>query len=231
MRIAVLDDYQGVALPAPTGRRSPTTRAPSHGRGVPRPRQRRGRARRAARALRRRRRHARAHPALGRRSSTALPRLRLHRHHRPAQPVHRRRGRDRARGITVCGTESLRHRHRPSSPGPSILGLRPPARPRGHAPCAPAAGRRPSAATSPAHTLGLLGLGRIGIAGRRGRPRLRHGRRRLEPEPHRRARRGGRASGRPRSTSVLVRRPTSSSIHLRPRRRHPRPGRRSASWR
>ena len=62
-------------------------------------------------------------------------------------------------------------------------------------------------------TLGVLGLGRLGSRMARDRARLRHGRRRLEPEPHRRARRGGRRRRSSPRTSCS-RAPTCVTIHL-----------------
>ena len=102
----------------------------------------------------------------------------------------------RARGITVCGTASrARAAGRADVGADAGAGQTRRARAR-RVPRRTGRGRARSAATSQGRRLGLLGLGKIGEPRRAGGPRVRHGRRGVEPEPHARARRrGGRAAG------------------------------------
>ena len=117
----------------------------------------------------------------------------------------------RARGITVCGTESLA-----SAPAELtwalILGL---AR---HLPTEGdnlRSGRWQSTVGLglAGRTLGVIGLGRIGSRVAAVGARLRHGRGRVEPAPHRRAGRGGRAR-RAVDLDDLLRRSDVVSLHL-----------------
>ena len=153
-RIAVLDDYQSVAADFADWSTRPRAR---RRRRVPRPPRRRGRARRAAR-----RPSTSSSPcASGRRSRAALlerlPNLRL-----LVTTGRRNASIDVAaateRGITVCGTGLARHRHRRADVGADPRRRRATSR-RRTPPSAPAAGRRPSASTSPAPRLGVVGLG------------------------------------------------------------------------
>ena len=191
MRCVILDDYQDVARSYADWsvlRRTSTVEV------GPRARRRRGRAGRDPRRRRDPRGDARAHAADRARSSSGCPACGWS--SRPARrnAVDRRRRLPRPRRRRRATPPAW-----PTPPGELtwalILGLaRHVGRRERRLPRRRRRGSPRSAATWHGATLGLVGLGRIGTRVARRRPGVRDGRRRLEPAPHRGARRRG---GRP----------------------------------
>ena len=202
-RIAVLDDYQGVALSIGGWERLP---ADSEIEAFRDHLIRRGRAGAASAALRCHRRDAGAHSVP---AQPAQP---------PAQPAaadHDRHAQRRLRHAGCKGSRNHRLRHRWSADADRGADLGPDHRLRApHRRGGPRHARWPLADDHRpdlhGKTLGCLGLGQPRLAGREGRPGLRHERHRLEPEPDAGARRPGRRPAGHARTSCSPR-PTSSA--------------------